>query len=162
MAQAPCHSMAQARAIPLDKVWHKLRAIVWHSAVPYPTNRNKRLKNGSPAQPLKQQQNLQSSRRLERQSSQEQDRTAQEQSRTAQEPFHTFQICASMEQAPVPYSGARPVPYPTTSFRTTSFLQVEHMHHFEIKNKNIAEPSCGIPCRTFPIPCHTRTIPWPH
>ena len=55
---------------------------------------------------LKQQQTLQSSRRLERQSSQEQSRTAQEQSRTAQGPFHTFQFvqvwnkpsCHTMEQ----------------------------------------------------------------
>ena len=66
------------------------------------------LRAGRTTQPLKQQQTLQSSRRLERQSSQEQDRTAQEQSRTAEELFHTFQYvqvwnkppCHTLEQGP--------------------------------------------------------------
>lgn len=106
---------SQSRAIPVPYLGHidKCRAHAFPSREPYPYHTRtipkgvqEYCRQDSPA--LKQQQILQSSRRLESQSSQEQDRTAQEQSRTAEELFHTFQYvqvwnkppCHTLEQGP--------------------------------------------------------------
>ena len=106
---------SQSRAIPVPYLGHidKCRAHSFPSREPYPYHTRaipkgvqEYCRQDSPA--LKQQQILQSSRRLESQSSQEQDRTAQEQSRTAEELFHTFQYvqvwnkppCHTLEQGP--------------------------------------------------------------
>ena len=90
MARALFQSMARG----LVPYLHKLKGMERLLSSPA-------LRAGRTAQPLKQQQTLQSSRRLER-------RSSQEQSRTAKEPFHTFQFvrvwnkppCHTMEQGP--------------------------------------------------------------
>ena len=130
MAQVPCHTPqrpSQSQLLypvpylrnPVPYPYHTLATLTSaehilfphanHTrTIPVPYPRGSRSRAGRTAQPLKQQQILQSSRRLERQSSQEQDRTAQEQSRTAEELFHTFQYvqvwnkppCHTLEQGP--------------------------------------------------------------
>ena len=117
MVQAPCHTPqrpSQSQLLypvpylrnPVPYPYHTLATLTSAEHVLFPHAnhtrailRESRSRAGRTAQPLKQQQTLQSSRRLERQSSQEQDRTAQEQSRTA-ELFHTFQYVQVWHKPP--------------------------------------------------------------